>query len=623
MCPQAQCIPNPSSSSSGVGKGALAGAVVGVLAFLFLIIGGFLWWRRRSAHRRALAASREKAIENIPGVGPSSTLPPHLTAMGAMGGINATSPTNPRFSRPMMSPPTEKTPGMENENPFDTASVRSGAPSAQSIPIALASDGQLSPSGTAFTGGVPQRPARSPDVNIRNTPLGGGVLSGGSGSNAGGLAPPRRNYAPSQRTDYTTSTMDSTASSAMEALYESPTIVTGVKRTVIGAGRSEVVPVASVGASPLTPRGTNTLTPSSSSRRSTTSTPGPSPLAQSGFRPTALSSAIEEEEDPFGDSMSLRSQSTNMTNMTFGMGTPSASVRSFAIAQPAVANRVNVASLTRSATLRSIGGTSTAPPSAAPHLAAHPHDAEDDTASVELYPPTRRPGSVQSFASNTDSVLASFPFVPPSPLPTSSSRSPLSVVFDPRDSHRQSGASSMFGSESTSVMFSDENAPPLPNTHDVAALNSTSARATIGSTHSPLASSSFTPPPISHQPTDSSTSSRFAAPRVSTSSSAGGLDGFDFEFSSAADEPMPPLPHGIGMGVGMARHDSAGGALSVVDKADFDRASSRAPSMLVAGTGDAGRSSTGASANASGSRASLDLLELSRDLAANRLAYDD
>lgn len=609
VCAQAECIPIASSSSSGVGKGALAGAVVGVLAFLFLVIGGFLWWRRRSAHRRAVAASREKAIENIPGVGPSSTLPPHLTAMGAVNNHNATSPTNPRFSRPLM-PASEKTPGIENENPFETASVRSGAPSAESIPIAMASEGQLSPTGTAFTGGVPQRPARSPDLNIRNTPLGGGVLSSAGAANANGLAPPRRNYAPSQRTDFTTSTMDSTASSAMEALYESPTIVTGVKRTVIGAGRSEVVPVTSVGSSPSTPRGMLTPTSASgpSSRRNTHGTPGPSPLAQSGFMRTELAPVIHEEEDPFGDSMSLRSQSTNMSNMTFGMGTPSASVRSFAIAQPTVASRVNVASLARSATLRSIGGASTAPPSAAAHFSEHPLDA-DDTASVDLYPPHRRGGSVQSFASNTDSVLASFPFVPPSPLPTSSSRSPLSVVFDSRNSHRQSGASSMFGSES--VMTADDNAPPLPNTHDLAALNSNSnsARATAGS-HSPLASSSFSTPHTSHQPTDS-----ISRPRVSTSSSAGGLDDFDFEFSPAPDEPMPPLPHGMGM----ARLDSAGGALSIADKIDFDRASSRAPSMLVAGTG------SGANANgpSNGSRASLDLLELSRDLAANRLAYDD
>lgn len=545
---------------------------MGVLAFLFLVVGGFLWWRRRTAQRRAAVASREKAIENIPGA----------TGMGIGG---ATSPVNPRFSRPMPVAAAEKTPGFENENPFENGSVRSGALSAQSIPIGLASDGQLSPTavsptGTAFTG-APVRPARSPELNIRATPF--------DKPSGGALAPPRPNYAPSQRTDFTTSTMDSTASSAMEALYESPTIVTGVKRTVIGAGRGEVVPVGSVGSSPSSPRGTATPL-----RR--VLVPGPSPLASSQFTRSELPPTAEE--DPFGDGLSLRSQSTAMTNMTFGMGTPTASIRSFA--QPTIASRVNVASLTRSATLRSIGTTSLAPSSGARTTLEHPLSQD----SADLYPP-HRPDSVQSFASNTDSVLASFPFVPPSPLPTSSSRSPLSVVFNSAGS-RQSNASSMFGTENGTL----EDAPPLPDTYDIAALNSargSSQAATTGS--SPVS----TPISTSQQPSPSNKSnerSNAMAPRVSTMSrasglsSAGGLDDFDFQFSPGPEEPMPAISHA------QVRSDSASGALSVADKASFvDSASFKAPTEDMRD-------------DRSTSRASLDLLALSRDLAANKLAYD-
>lgn len=577
-CSQAQCIPKPTKASSGVSTGALAGAVVGVLAFLFIVVGGFLWWRRRAAQRRAAAVSREKAIENVPGVHP-------MSPGGAM------SPINPRFSRPM--PVGEKTPGMENENPFETGSVRSGAPSAQSIPIGFASDGQmsppaLSPTGTTFTG-APVRPARSPDLNIRATPF--------DKPASGGLAPPRPNYAPSQRTDFTSSTMDSTASSAMEALYESPTIVTGVKRTVIGAGRGEVVPVASVGS------GSGPSSPRSNGPARRTLVPGPSPLASSQFTRTELPTTLEE--DPFGDNLSLRSQSTAMTNMSFGMGTPTASIRSFA--QPTVASRVNVASLTRSATLRSIGAPSIAPTSATHTILEHPLSRE----STDLYPP-QRPESVQSFASNTDSVLASFPFVPPSPLPSSSSRSPLSVVFTTNGSHRQSAASSMFGSENASL----EDAPPLPNTHDIAALNSargSSQAATAGS------SPASTPLPPSlyrydkpNAPFANGAASNRMAPRASTMSrasgvsSANGLDDFDFEFSPGSEEPMPSVS------LAQARSDSVSGALSAGDKASFiDSASSKAATE-----------NNNTRDDRSASRASLDLLALSRDLAANKLSYD-
>ncbi|KAF8322098.1 hypothetical protein DL93DRAFT_1249845 [Clavulina sp. PMI_390] len=578
-CAQAQCIPISSGSSSGVSSGALAGAVVGVLAFLFLVVGGFLWWRRRNARRANRVPSEKSSI-------PSSATA--AAAAVAAGSASASSPVNPRFSRPL-----EKTPGMENENPFETGSVRSGAPSAQSIPIGFASDGQPSPPAVSPTTpgfpGVPVRPARAPDLNIRATPF----------NNNSGLAPPRPNYAPSQRTDFTTSTMDSTASSAMEALYESPTIVTGVKRTVIGAGRGAVVPVASVGSSPSsTPRGNGSM------RR--TLTPGPSPLASAGFTRSELGPM--PEEDPFGDNLSLRSQSTAMTNMSFGMGTPTASIRSFA--QPTVASRVNVASLARSATLRSIGTPSIAPSASNRDTLDHP------LSTAEL---SHRPESVQSFASNTDSVLASFPFVPPSPLPSSNGRSPLSVVFTPGISNRQSNASSMFGSDAGTM----EVPPPLPTTYDVSALNSShlsSTAATAGSVSAP-----FTPtPPTSTTvaPVTPSTAAATAgsskAPRVSTMSSAGGLDDFEFEFGP--EEPMPTIS------LAAVRSDSVSGALSAVDHTEL--ATSRANSMLVDNNSTHGNAHGNGSNNTNkpedrnASRASLDLFALSRDLEAHKLAYD-
>lgn len=522
-----------------------------VLAFLFLVVGGFLWWRRRTNLRKGDVANREKGVESAPGA--------------------TTSPTsaNQRFSRPL-----EKTPGVENENPFESGSLRSGAPSAQSIPIVIASDGQtspkaVSPTGTTFTG-APQRPARAPDLNIRSTPF--------DKPSGAGLEPPRPNYAPSQRTDLTVSTMDSTASSAMEALYESPTIVTGVKRTVIGAGRGEVVPVASVGSNPNSPRGSAPL------RRTQ---PGPSPLSSSHFPRNNLIPTIEE--DPFADDgMSLRSQSTAMTNMSFGMGTPTASIRSF---QPTIASKVNVASLTRSATLRSIGTTASVGRSAVQDTLEHP--LSPDT--TETYPP-HRPESVQSFVSNTDSVLASFPFVPPSPLPTSTSRSPLSVVFAPGGSSRASSGSSVFGSENASA----DSLPPRPK-------KSRARSSSLNGTADP--SSPSAPIPATQLVTQNKITPAAApamAPRESTmsrvSAASSGLGGFDFQFSPEPEEQSSPTSHP------QVRSDS--GALPVDDKVMFvEDPSSKAPI-------------DGIVEERAASRASLDLLVLSRDLAANKLAYD-
>lgn len=541
--------------------GAIAGAVVALLTFLFLVVGGFLWWRVRSGRR---AAATEKGVESA--------------APGGGAGPTSPSPVNPRLSRPL-----EKTPGEDNENPFEsTGSVRTGAPSAQSIPIVIASDGHtspkpVSPTGTTFTG-VPQRPARAPDLDIRNTPP-------FDKPSSAGLEPPRPNYAPSQRTDFTTSTMDSTASSAMEALYESPTIVTGVKRTVIGAARGEVVPVASVGSNPNSPNGSRPL------RRTLA---GPSPLSNHHFSRGNLPTT--SEEDPFADDgMSMRSQSTAMTNMSFGMGTPTPSIRSL---QPTIASRVNVASLARSATLRSIGSRS-AGLSAAPAQSSfeHPLSTADIT---ETYPP-HRPESVQSFASNTDSVLASFPFVPPSPLPTSTSRSPLSVVFTPGESNRESAGSSMFGSENPSA----ESIPPLPKTPDIAALNSARSSSQVTTAgHSPLSNpiaaaqleDNELPSPPYVVPARAS-----AMSRESTASS--GLGQFDFQFGPGPDEQTTPTSQP------QVRSDS--NALPLDDKAIFgENASSKVPS-----SGDVQEERAAA-------RASLDLLTLSRDLTANKLEYD-
>jgi hypothetical protein len=216
--------------------------------------------------------------------------------------------------------------------------------------------------------------------------------------------------------------------------------------------------------------------------------------------------------------------------------------------------------------------------------------------SVIGYPPTRR-SSIDSFMSNTDSVLASFPFVPPSPLPTSSGRSPLSVVLGPHDSQRQSNASSFMHSGPGPE---DATAPPLPTHRDLSILRESSAG---GTTDSSL--------PDPTRPFASSSMDQ----RASTMSAASsGLGDFDFQFA-----PSSVGPDGLGSSPGGSpvSHEPVRVDSNALPPSDWPRTSAGAPPPVPAFQPKYESPDDDAA-----SHASLDLLALSRDLAANKLAYD-
>jgi protein OPY2 len=439
-------------------------------------------------------------------------------------------------------------------NPFaDIASTRSG--SGQSIPIAL--DGNslpphgTSPTGTTFT--APARPHRSPDLTLRDE-------SDYFDRPTSTLEPPRPGYAPSQRSGFTVSTMDSTASSAMEALYESPTIVSASSRQVLGAVRAEVVQVGG-----LSPNGIHQpahLQP----RRSQT---GPSPLSTShivGRFPTI-------EEDPFSD-RSKRPRDSSATDQTFGSASATSPL-------PRGVARASAQDFDHTLPLTSATET------------------QNDHGSSVAGSVSRRTSqdSVVSAASRTDSVLASFPFVPPSPLPNTHTRSPLSVVFN----HDRRSTSSVHLAEAPCRTHIP---PPLPVHHNVAEMNRATSDAVPRSP-------TFAPESDPLQPARQRVESTMSR----ASASSAGLGAFHFQFAPDGEAPLP-LPN------------------PAFYNDNTPRNSLNAPSTSVGRTSDdLTTSSSLHDSNSSNSQlpylpnqkqthASLDTLELSRDLTANRLSYD-
>ncbi|KAF8332678.1 uncharacterized protein EI90DRAFT_3015728 [Cantharellus anzutake] len=574
-CAVASCVDRAKPSSGGASQGALIGSIVGALVFLFLVLGAFFWWKRRAGRRSTAepAATKEKnAMSSDPNTRPASAA------------------ASTRVSR------MPSTRGLDVENnrgadPFsDTTSSHSGSrpSSRQAIPIGMES---TSPTGTTFT--VPVRPQRSPENQLKEDR----VLSNQS------LEPPRLNYAPSQRSGFTVDSVDSAASSAMDALYESPTIVTGGSRQVIGAVRAEVVQVGSTSGSAVT-------TPRSMSQTRRVQ-PGPSPLSTSFSRSTTFPPI---SEDPFADQASMRSQNTAATNMTFGVAGRMTPARTLSpksattVGSPLRMDGARTSLEDLSHPLAPGAGVGTPPGSV--HTTARSSPSSNHSFAVDPYPglppPTRR-NSNESFissASRADSVLAAFPFVPPSPLPSSHAKSPLSVVFDP---NRQSNGSS----------FTASSAPPLP-TSRLPMVSHNAFPSNVPSSED----NTMLVPPSKEAPRRASRATN-ALSRVSTASSV--LGGFHFQFDDGSVEAVPEMPP---LNSGLFGHPD--------DQEYSLNARTKQPiAAEVGGTGEVGEDMvtpvehvktsserTEEHRDVGGERATLDTLALSQAVAAHRLDYD-
>ncbi|KAJ7744458.1 hypothetical protein DFH07DRAFT_1063353 [Mycena maculata] len=496
-CATVRCVSNDlseSSTSTGVGKGALAGAIIGALIFLAIAVCAFLWYRRRLRLRNGstfevkpdIPASAETVLSRPdPAEKPASPQPPsepdHIVRVYSSS--NMTIDLDPQSQNsPLHSPSRHST----QSNPFsDNHSIQTaGTESTNVIPIALVSPEHRSVSDTLPTTSTgPVRPVRSPDLNLDHVNV-----------SRDSIRPANNLYAPSQRSGVSAvsaassrNSYMSNASFASDFLNEAPMIITPVKGNV-RVVKAEVINAGSL--SPMSAEGTRQSRP-----------PVTSPLASRSFGPADVLKEEDEHQptDPFKDGSGSSSPSASVTTFGHASGVhtsiasdwvtdgptlpwtrsngdsrpSSMSTQAGSIVDIGSATRVNVGlatPLTGNSFPRSpfrttmgklvtpnIGSLEEQQQRALDHAQARAHAQGGDH-------PNRRisNSSVMSAASTrADSILESFPFVPPSPISDRPMRSPPVSPLA-----QQSFSSSPRRAEFPKTQIRDESdseLPPPPN----------------------------------------------------------------------------------------------------------------------------------------------------------------
>ncbi|KAJ7283679.1 hypothetical protein C8J57DRAFT_1121367 [Mycena rebaudengoi] len=489
VCPAVRCITaqtKTNSSSSGVSKGALAGAVIGSLIFLAIAVCAVLWYRRRLRLRtdvtrevKDVPASAETVLNRPDPTEKPPTPPVQLGAhiVRVYSSSNRTIDLDPQsHTSPLHSPSRQST----QSNPFsDSNSIQTaGTESTNVIPIALvAPESHRSVAETASTG--PVRPVRSPELNLDHVNVSRDSIK------------PSGLYAPSQRSGVSgvssRNSYMSNASFASEFMNEAPMIITPVKGSV------RVVKAEVINAGALSP------TTSEGSRQSRP--PVGSPLASRSFGPADVVKEEHENDDsnPFRDGSSSPSASVT----TFGHASvahhstgsdwvpdeptlpwarsgndsrpSSMSTQAGSVIDIGSATRVNVgyatpvtAGFPRSPFRTTMGRLVTPNTAnnasleeqqqrALDHAQARAHAQGGDL-------PNRRisDSSVMTSASRADSILESFPFVPPSPISDRPMRSPPVSPLGQQtfSSAAPSPTNAEFANKARAAADSDLPAPP-------------------------------------------------------------------------------------------------------------------------------------------------------------------
>ncbi|ESK95989.1 hypothetical protein Moror_7334 [Moniliophthora roreri MCA 2997] len=475
-CYEIRCDPpsnsSSSSSSGGPSKGALAGAIVGVLIFLGLAVGLFMWYRRGSRFRRT-APTAPEAKPDIPASAedvlkrpdPTEKPPsPVATELNTVRVYSTSSNTTIDLDPESQASSHHTTPGTASRhsvrsNPFsDTHSIQTAVTEGTNvIPIALVSpeSSSLRSNDESTSSTSPVRPARTPDMDLNLDHVN---VSHGS------LRTPA-NYALSQRSGVSgvssRNSYMSSASYSSDFLNEAPMIVTANKgpvRQVLGVRKAEMINAGS-----LTPTSAEGL-----KVQMARPTVG-SPLAATSFGPSDLASvsdkASEDGVNPFSDKhastrTTLAPSSAGAASTTFGQSaenSPHTSIQSNwmpdgphlpwakgsdsdtrpssistqagSVIDIASATRVNVglghlSPLTSAGTpkspYRTTMGRLVSPPTGGSTF-------EEQQAKALSQAQARRiSGSsvVSSTSTRADSILESFPFVPPSPISNRPVRSP-------------------------------------------------------------------------------------------------------------------------------------------------------------------------------------------------------
>lgn len=563
-CARTHCVPKSDSGASdsgGTSKGATAGAIVGAFVFLGIAVTFFLWYRRKSRIRQRLAAAREppkdipaaaETVLNRPDPTEKYTNPPtQVNPVRVYSNSNTTIDLDPNTQQ---SSPHYNTSRRSNNDPFGdaTSSIQTaGTEGTNVIPIALVppkTRRSLSPSSADYTqlptGSPPIRPARSPDLDLDHVNVSIDSL-----------------HLPVKSTLSTRSgisgftnrnSFGSNASFSSDLLNEPPMIITKSKsavRQVLGVVKAEVINAPG----PL---------PSSSDSSKTPTNNRPvnkSPLASTSFVSADLNKGDDHPNDPFRDGASINAgygvsptltTSTSATIPTTaresqqsdwipdapnapwarseGASRPSSiSTQSGSVVDIGSATRVHVGlspvGSTRS-TYRTTMGRLVSPPT--PNSATM-YDQEQrrqvPTQSQAQGSDGNRRVSSGTTSTRADSILESFPFVPPSPISDRPVRSPPVSPLT-LQSFNSTTLTPPISSKSQHVI---KIAPPSPlgqeTFYDNKSLVNAQANAVEGDS---------LPPPPSRQTLGMSTGSQ-----LSTSSS--GLGSFPFQIETGESSTPP------------------------------------------------------------------------------------
>ncbi|KIK95592.1 hypothetical protein PAXRUDRAFT_374225 [Paxillus rubicundulus Ve08.2h10] len=468
-CPTFTCRANSSntsnSGSDGISSGALAGAVVGVLlVFIGALLVFFLYRRRQRARQSCNAVIDTKpdvpapaeAVLNRPDPTekpqPSPTTPTN-TVKVCSSSLDSVIDVDPQPRGPPAAT-THPTSGRPSPgNPFDDAqsiqTTSTDTTGANVIPIALvapnSAEGCASSLQSDFLSpSSPVRPARPTDLILENPRI-----------SVDTLGEPSPRYAHSQRSGLSRVSYMSNASYSSDFLNEAPMIVMqsqGVIRQVVGKVKAEVIqtpgtstPTSHLSADDLKP-------PSIISRPSVRS-----PLAASSFGPADVVDEADEEHelstrsDPFGDHHVPSSVISNGSQAESQLDGPilpwakhhtssrpeSVSTQAGSVIDISSATRVNIGlarsnqkSSYRTTMAKLISPASTLSPNASGTLQEQQQlaleHAQAQARAQGLDKSKRMSGTsvVSTTSTRADSILESFPFVPPSPISSRPVRSP-------------------------------------------------------------------------------------------------------------------------------------------------------------------------------------------------------
>ncbi|KAF8450303.1 hypothetical protein L210DRAFT_3618016 [Boletus edulis BED1] len=438
-----------SQSCNACQSGSSNGGGISSVAVLLVLIGSllvfFLYRRRQRARQSHDAAVEPKqdvpapaaAVLNRPDPTekPQPTLATPATPTTPTNAVRVYSSTGESVIDLDLRSHGSRTSGGQSPNPFDdgqsiqtTSTTTNGT---NVIPIALVSSSGSVQASSPRSSGIfppnsPVRPARPSDL----------VLDSARGS-LDTLPKPSPHYTQSQRSGVSRASYGSNASYSSDFLNEAPMIVThaqGAVRQVVGKVRAEVIQTSGT-VTPASHLSSDSLKPPSVISRPSVR----SPLAATSFGPADIVNEADEEHqlsprsDPFGDHHAPSKQASIASFES------RAGPKSDELALPprprSAADNVNAGLLSARSDQKSPHGIPSPkliPPS--PALSGTLQEqqqralayAQAQACAQGLDKSKRMSGTsmVSTTSTRADSILESFPFVPPSPIASRPVRSP-------------------------------------------------------------------------------------------------------------------------------------------------------------------------------------------------------